>query len=204
MMSRLTARSLENALRGLRERDDALCMQAIAEDEEVDQLEMQIDKDGIDLLLRFQPVASDLRRVVTAMNIGPNLERIADESVSIARRARELNSHKELPEVELIIPMGAHATRMFRESVDAYVREDEAQGRALQERDTPLDLMNADAARHLIARAPKNGKQLRGYLNMIFIAGHIERIGDNATNIGEDVVYAAAAEDIRHQPLVPQ
>jgi phosphate transport system protein len=100
--------------------------------------------------------------------------------------------------------MGAHAMQMFRDGVDAYVREDEAQGRALKERDKPLDLMNADAARRLLARAAQDGEQLRGYLNLLFIAGHLERIGDHATNIGGDAVYAAAAEDIRHQPFVPK
>jgi phosphate transport system protein len=204
LMSSLTARSLENALRGLRERDDELCLKAIVDDEEIDQLEKQVDKDGIELLLRFQPVASDLRRVVAAMKLSPNLERIADESVSVARKARKLNRHPELPEVALITLMGAHATQMFKDGVDAYVREDEAQGRALKERDKPLDLMNADAARRLLARAAQDGEQLRGYLNLMFIAGHLERVGDHATNIGEDVVYAAAAEDIRHQPFVPE
>lgn len=86
----------------------------------------------LDLLIRFQPVASDLRRVVAAMKLSSNLERIADESVSVARRARKLNRHRELPEVERIMLMGAQAMQMFRDSVDAYVREDDAQGRALK------------------------------------------------------------------------
>lgn len=204
IMASLTERSLENALHGLRERDDELCLQAIADDEEIDQLEMQIDREGIELLLRFQPVASDLRRVVAAMKLSPNLERIADESVSIARRARKLNQHPALPEVELIAPLGRHALQMFRDSVDAYVREDEARGRALKEQDKPLDAMNKDVAKRLLARAAQDSAQLRGYLNLVFIAGHLERIGDHATNIGEEAVYAVAAEDIRHQPSMPE
>jgi phosphate transport system protein len=202
IMSSLTSRSLENALKGLRDRNDDLCLQAIADDEEIDQLEKQIDKDGVDLLIRFQPVASDLRRVVSAMKLSPNLERIADESVSVARKARKLNRHRELPEVELLTPMGAHARQMFQDSVDAYVREDVAQGRALKARDKALDAMNAEAARRMLARAAQDREQLRGYLNLMFIAGHLERVGDHATNIGEDAVYVAAAEDIRHQPWV--
>ena len=203
-MSNLTARSLENALNGLRERNDDLCLQAIADDEEIDQMEMQIDKDGIEVLLRFQPVASDLRRVVAAMKLSPNLERIADESVSIARKARKLNRHRELAEVELITSMGVYAMQMFKDGVDAYAREDVEQGRALQERDQQLDAMNSDAARQLLARVAQDPEQLRGYLNLLFIAKHLERVGDHATNIGEDAVYAAAAEDIRHQSSVPQ
>src|SRR6266704_2180909 len=135
MMAGLAERTLDRAIKGLLKRDDNLCATAIADDEEIDQLEKQIDKDGVDVLLRFQPVASDLRRVVSAMKLSPNLERIADESVSVARRARKLNQHRELPEVELIMPMGRQATQMFQDSVDAYVREDVALGRALKARD---------------------------------------------------------------------
>src|ERR1044071_350580 len=98
MMSSLTERSLERALSGLVRRDDDLCLLAIADDEEIDQLEKQVDKDGVDLLLRFQPVASDLRRVVSAMKLCGNLERMADQAVSIARKSRKLNQPPPLPE----------------------------------------------------------------------------------------------------------
>ena len=124
MMAGLTERSLERAMKGLFNRDDNLCANAIADDEEIDQLEIQIDRDGVAILLRFQPVASDLRRVVAAMKLSSNLERMAQDP-----------------------------------------------------------------------------DQLRGYLNLIFIGRALERVGDHATNIAEDAVYAAAAEDIRHQTL---
>ena len=99
MMSSLTERSLDRAISGLLQRDDELCVTAIADDEEIDQLEKQVDKDGVDLLLRFQPVASDLRRVVSAMKLSSNLERMADQAVNIARKARKLNRHPALPEM---------------------------------------------------------------------------------------------------------
>src|SRR5256885_17224725 len=83
MMAGLTERSLERAMKGLFERNDDLCANAIADDEEIDQLEKQIDKDGVDILLRFQPVASDLRRVVSAMKLSSNLERMADQATTI-------------------------------------------------------------------------------------------------------------------------
>jgi len=198
MMASLTERSLDNALKGLMERDDDLCATSIADDEEIDQLEKQVDKDGIDLLLRFQPVASDLRRVVSAMKLCSNLERMADQGVNIARKARKLNRHPALPEVELITPMREHSMRMFKDSVDAYVQEDVELGRGLKARDKALDEMNANASRRLIERMSQDPEQLRGYLNLMFIARHLERVGDHATNIAEDAVYAAAAEDIRH------
>src|SRR5712692_5399677 len=202
MMSSLTERSLERAMKGLFDRDDDLCANAIADDEEIDQLEIQIDKDGVAILLRFQPVASDLRRVVAAMKLSSNLERMADQATTIARRARKLNQHPPLAEVESVRPMYEQAMSMFRDSVDAFVREDVDLGRAIVPSDEKLDELNRVASRRLIQRMAEDPDQLRGYLNLLFIARHLERVGDHATNIAEDAVYAAAAEDIRHQPFV--
>jgi len=202
MMAGLTERSLDRAIKGLFQRDDNLCATAIADDEEIDQLEKQIDKDGVDILLRFQPVASDLRRVVSAMKLSSNLERMADQATNIARRARKLNRHPPLNEMELIVPMHERAISMFKDSIDAYVREDVELGRAIVPRDEKLDELNRVASRRLIQRMAEDPDQLRGYLNLMFIARHLERVGDHATNIAEDAVYAAAAEDIRHQQFV--
>jgi phosphate transport system protein len=201
MMAGLAERTLDRAVKGLLQRDDNLCTTAIADDEEIDQLEKQIDKDGVDVLLRFQPVASDLRRVVAAMKLSPNIERIADQATNIARRARKLNRHPPLPEVEIIVPIQAHAMAMFKDSIDAFVREDVDLGRAVVARDRDLDYMNKMANRRLTERMAQDPKQLRGYLNLIFISRCLERVGDHATNIAEDAVYAAAAEDIRHQTV---
>jgi len=201
MMSGLTERSLERAMKGLFERNDNLCANAIADDEEIDQLEKQIDKDGVDILLRFQPVASDLRRVVAAMKLSSNLERMADQATTIARRARKLNRHPPLPEVELIRPMYEHAMSMFRDSVDAFVREDVDLGRAVVRRDDALDELNRSVSHKFVDRMAQDPEQLRGYLNLIFVGRALERVGDHATNIAEDAVYAAAAEDIRHQTV---
>jgi phosphate transport system protein len=203
MMAGLSERSLERAIKGLLQRDDNLCANAIADDEEIDQLEKQIDKDGVDLLLRFQPVASDLRRVVSAMKLSPNIERIGDQATNIARRARKLNQHPPLAELELIVSIQAHAMAMFKDSIDAFVRDDVDLARAVVGRDDALDKMNKMANRRLTERMAQDPEQLRGYLNLIFISRCLERVGDHATNIAEDAVYAAAAEDIRHPPFVP-
>ena len=199
MMAGLAERTLDRAIKGLLQRDDNLCTTAIADDEEIDQLEKQIDKDGVDVLLRFQPVASDLRRVVASMKLSTNIERIADQATNIARRARKLNRHPALPEVEIIVPIQAHAMAMFKDAIDAFVREDVELGRAVVARDKDLDYMNKMANRKLTDRMSQDPKALRGYLNLIFISRCLERVGDHATNIAEDAVYAAAAEDIRHQ-----
>ncbi|MBA2586449.1 MAG: phosphate signaling complex protein PhoU [Chthoniobacterales bacterium] len=199
MMSGLTERNLNNAMQGLFERDDERCALAIADDEEVDQLEKQIDRDGVDVLLRYQPVASDLRRVVSAIKLNSNLERVADQAVSIGRRVRKLNRHPALAEVKLITPMHVHALAMLRESIDAYAREDVELARTLKGRDKALDELNASVGRELTEKMAHDPQRLRGYLNLMFIARCLERVGDHATNIAEDAVYAVAAEDIRHQ-----
>jgi len=201
MMAGLAERSLDRAIKGLLKRDDNLCATAIADDEEIDQLEKQIDKDGVDVLLRFQPVASDLRRVIAAMKLSPNIERVADQATNIARRARKLNKHPPLPEIEIMVPIQTHAMAMFKDGIDAFAREDVDLGRAVVARDKDLDYMNKMANRKLTERMAQDPKQLRGYLNLIFISRCLERVGDHATNIAEDAVYAAAAEDIRHQTV---
>src|SRR5205809_1823018 len=166
MMAGLAERSLERAMRGLTERDDDICANAIADDEEIDQLEMQIDKDGVDILLRYQPVASDLRRVISAMKLSPNIERVGDQATSIARRARKLNRHPPLPEVQMIVPLQTHAMSMFKDSVDAFVREDVDLAHSVCRRDDALDEMNRMANRKMTERMAQDPDQLRGYLNL--------------------------------------
>jgi phosphate transport system protein len=198
-MAGLTERSLVRAISGLLQRDDDLCTKAIADDEEVDQLEKQIDKTGVEILFRYQPVASDLRQVISVIKLSPNIERVADEATNIAERARKLNRHPPLVDVNLIVPIQAHARSMFKDSIDSFVREDVDLARAVVSRDKQLDDMNAVANQQLTEKMMRDRDQLRGYLNLIIISRCLERVGDHATNIAEDAVYAAAAEDIRHQ-----
>src|ERR1700737_4232484 len=105
MMSSLTERLLENAIQGVLKRDSDLCNLTIADDEEVDLLEKQIDREGIELMIRFHPVASDMRLVISVMKLSANLERIADQSVAIARRAKKLSVKPAVPEVSLTDPL---------------------------------------------------------------------------------------------------
>jgi len=137
--------------------------------------------------------------VISAIKLSPNIERVADEATNIAERALKLNGHPPLAEVNLIVPIQAHAISMFKDSIDAFVREDVELARAVVSRDKQLDDMNASANRQLTERMMQDRDQLRGYLNLILVSRGLERVGDHATNIAEDAVYAAAAEDIRHQ-----
>ncbi|MDX2080547.1 MAG: phosphate signaling complex protein PhoU [Terrimicrobiaceae bacterium] len=198
MMASLTTRNLDNARRGLFERDEDWCNTAIADDEEIDALEIQVDRDGIEIMLRFHPYASDLRSVIAAMKMSVNLERVADQAVGIARRARKLNGRDPLPEVAGLEPLFKHASAMFQDAIRAYAENDPELARTLKPRDRELDEMNRDYANRITELMPKNPDLIHGYLELIFIARFLERIGDQSTNIAEDTVFAVIAEDIRH------
>lgn len=198
MMASLTERNLATARKGLFERNDEACTHVIADDEAIDQLEKQVDKDGVGLLTRFQPVASDLRQVISAMKVSSNLERIADQATSIARKARKLNQQAPLSEVSLLEPMFQQAFALFSDSLQSYIQADVALASRLKARDKQLDALNADVGAKLTQSMAAHPDRIADYLNLMFISRHLERVGDHATNIAEDAVYAAAAADIRH------
>jgi phosphate transport system protein len=198
MMASLAERNLANATKGLFDRDDELSNVVIADDEEIDLLEIQVDREGVEVLLRFQPVASDLRQVVTAMKSSVNIERIADQAVNIARRARKLTAVPEIPIISSLEPMFAKASGMLVDAIKSYADEDADLARGLKARDKELDEMNRHFAELCTERMAAEPHLIQPYLNLIFIARFIERIGDHATNLGEDVVFSVAAEEIRH------
>ena len=198
MMASLVERNLRNAMAGLLTRDDESCTLAIADDEEIDLLEKQVDRDGIELLRRFQPVASDLREVVTAIKLNGNLERIADQAKNIAKRARMLNRAPELEEVHLIEPLFDEALSMLRDALHAFTNRDLELALSIKGRDKQIDTLNLDIAERLTESMAQYPDRIAGYLNLIFIARNLERVGDHIKNIAEDIVYAISAEDIRH------
>jgi len=198
MMASLTDRNLQNAMSCLLDRNAQLCTVTIADEREVNALEKKVDGDGVEILLRFQPVASDLRQVVSTMKVANNLERIADQAVKIARRSRKLTMEPELDEAIALGPLFIDAVGLFRDSIRAYGDGDVALARTLHHRDREIDQMNHDIANDLTAKMADQPDRIPDYLNLLFIARHLERVGDHAKNIAEDAVYTAEAEDIRH------
>ncbi len=199
MMAGLTQRNLQNSSSGLIKRETESCKMAIADDEEIDTLEVLIDRDGIDTMMRFNPVASDMREVLATMKLSVHLERIADQSVGIARRAIKLNTVPAVPEVTLIHEMLNHSIRMFQDALQAFTDRNVELALTLKPRDRQLDQMNKDVAEKLTDAMPENVSRVRTYLDLIFIARYIERLGDHSANIAEDTVFLVSALDIRHQ-----
>ena len=198
MMASLTERNLTQTFESLFQRDTELANQVIADDEEIDALEKQVDGDGIDILMRFQPVARDLRAIIATMKVGANLERIADQATSIARRVRKLNLEEALPEATELEPMAAEAVMMLKDSLRAFTDGDVDLALTIKPRDKQLDALNSQLSVRFTELMSRDPEQIRGYLELIFIARSLERVGDHATNIAEDAVYAKNAHDIRH------
>jgi len=197
-MSSLAQLNLKNSIKGLLERDDDWCNNCIADDEEIDLLEMQIDHEGIEVMSRFHPFASDLREVISSIKIGANIERIADQAVNIARRARKLNEQPELSELHLLDNPIRLSLEMFDDAVSAFAERNAALAIEIKSRDKELDLLNKKLTDILINKMQDDSANLPSYLNLIFISRCLERIGDHACNIAEDIVFAVRAEDIRH------
>jgi phosphate transport system protein len=198
MMASLTERNLESARKGLFERDEDWCNTVIADDEEVDTLEVQIDREGVNIMLRYHPLASDMRNVIATMKLSVNLERIADQAVGIARRSRKLIMRPPADEVHDLEPIYDYAETMVKDAVRAFSDQDLELARGLKERDGRLDQMNREFAEKLTDLMSHHVDHIPSYMDLIFIARFLERVGDQATNISEDAIYAMTAEETRH------
>ncbi len=198
-MSQHALDNLATATQGLMERDEALCNKVIADDEIVDAFEKGIDAEGIDILAKFTPLAHDLRRVVATMRTSSDLERISDQAVSIARRARSVIQEEELTETRLIEPLHTTAQQLLRDAMQAFQSEDVALALSLKPRDKELDRHHKDVIRKLTESMETDTPNLRSYLDLIFVTRCLERVGDHAVNIGENAVFAASAKDVRHE-----
>lgn len=197
-MASIAQQNMEHAVSGLLSRNTELCNEAIADDDEVNTFEKTIDRDGLELLMRFSPVATDLRQVLAAMKIANNLERISDEAGGIARRARKVSKSPEVPETRMIEPLYEMAAALLRDGIRAYAESDVELALALHERDRELDKAHNKIIKELTKAMERDTKNLKVFLHLIFVVRCLERIGDHAVNIGEESVFVESATDIRH------
>jgi phosphate transport system protein len=198
MMASLTERLLAGSGDALFARNFEACERVIADDSEVDTLEKTIDEAGVAILVRFQPLANDLREVVSAMKVSANLERVGDQAVSIARRARRLNESRALTGLEPLQNMFGLASGILHDSIRSFADRDDALARGLKGRDRELDALHHRIIEDYTERMASDTSRIRDYLDLVLVARNIERIGDHATNIAEDAVFITSAEDIRH------
>jgi phosphate transport system protein len=197
IMASIARKNLAGAMRGLMERDTDLCNAAIAADQDVNDLEKSIDRLGMQILLKFQPTAQDLRQVMGTIRIANNLERISDQAGSIAKRARAINLLPEMPETSLIQPVYHLCARNLEAAIQAFSDGDAEAATEIRQRDKELDAAEKHLDQALLQVMEARNAPLEGYLHLIFIARFLERVGDHCKNICEDTVFIEKAEDIR-------
>jgi phosphate transport system protein len=200
----LMAGSVEDAIfkstQAVQERDHGLAQEVIDGDERVDQFDTLVTEECLKLLALHQPVASDLRRIATVFMITTDLERMGDLATDIAKRAQALCGLIEIDIPPKLTQMTDLATVLVRESLDAFVNFDSKLARRVIRLDNELDRYNAEIIAELIARMKQSGDQLETYLSLFSVVRHLERIGDHATNIAEDVIYLVDGDMVRHRP----
>jgi phosphate transport system protein len=190
--------NLERAVQALLERHLELANAVIADDDEVDEYERHIDQLGMGILARFQPLASDLRFVVSSMKISMNLERISDHATSIAKRARKMSVGQELQDIALIQPLYVMADELLRDAIISYSDHNVLLGAGLHARDKELDRIYKVATATFGTRIEQADGRGQDYLHLILVTRSLERVGDLSVNIGEDAVFLEAARDLRH------
>lgn len=190
--------AIGHSIRALVDRDTELARRVVSEDAKIDQLELEIDSLCVELLGLHQPMAVDLRFITTAMKITPDLERIADHAVNISERALELNELPPMPTIVDLPEMAQSAQRMVRGALDAFVRRDAEAAWEVIRMDTALDRRMDQAFRVLLSYMLENPQTISRALRLTFVAKYFERIGDQATNICELVVFMTEAKVIKH------
>jgi len=199
MMASLADRNLSLAMRALVERDEKLADSVEAEDSQLDELEVSIDELVINHMATHAPVATDCRFMLVASKISSNLERIADQAVSIARRSKELNKEPLLKPLIDIPHMAQIAESMLRDSVTALIDRKPELAQEIIKRDKEVDGINKQLARELTSFMLEDPSTITRALNLTIVARCLERIADHCKNIAEEVYYLYQAVDIRHE-----
>jgi phosphate transport system protein len=190
--------ALERAMNALNNRDSEIARQVLDEDDQIDQLEVEIDRQCIDIIALKQPAARDLRFVISVAKMAPVLERIADHAANIARVAIDLNNEPELKSVVDLSKMAGHALRMLRAGLDAFTSSDPTAAREVIKSDAEINELYNHIFHRLIEMMVTDPTTATRDARWLFVAKHLERIGDYVTDICELTVYMAEAAFIKH------
>jgi len=197
-MGGLAEERVRAAMAGLVDRDRGPLREVEAGDEPLNRLHVEIDSFAFRLLALHQPVAADLRAVVAAIKINTDLERVGDLAVNIAEAASRYLDHTPVKPLLDLPRMAGIAQAMLRDALDSYVRRDIGLARDVLQRDDALDGLKTQIFRELLSYMLEDAARIAPALELILISRHLERIGDHATNIAEDVIFMVSARDVRH------
>ncbi len=191
------------AVEGLVARDPAAADRVIGGDTPINELHIEIDNRSFTLLALHQPMAVDLRAIVSAVKINTDLERVGDLAVNIAEAAKRYIRHPPVKQLIDIPRMASISQGMLHDALDAYVRRDMPLARAVLDRDDELDALKTQVFRELLTYMLQDPSTIEPALDLILISRHLERIGDHATNVAEDVIFMVSARDVRHHAAEP-
>ena len=186
------------AIRGLVDRDLTTIVRVEEGDPPINALHIEIDSRCFTMLALFQPMAADLRTIVAAVKINTDLERVGDLAVNIAEAGRRYANQAPVKKLIDIPRMASIAQTMLRDALDAFVRNDIALAQHVLDEDDRLDALKTQIFRELLTYMLQNPTTIEPALDLILVSRHLERIGDHATNIAEDVIFIVSARDVRH------
>jgi phosphate transport system protein len=197
-MGGLAEERVAAAVRALVERDVELVDRVLEGDGPLNLLHIDIDARAFKMLALHQPMAVDLRAIVSALKINSDLERVGDLAVNIAEAARRYLRHPPVKELIDIPRMADLAQAMLRDSLDAFVRRDTTLAQSVLDRDDILDGLKTQVFRELLTYMLQDPRTVEPSLDLILVSRHLERIGDHATNVAEEVIFMVSARDVRH------
>jgi phosphate transport system protein len=200
-MGGLAEEQVRCAVDGLVKRDRDLIARALTGDDPLNALHMEVDNRCFRLLALYQPMAVDLRAIVAAVKINTDLERVGDLAINIAEAAQRYVGHAPVKKLIDIPRMAVIAQSMLRDALDAFVRRDTALAQSVLNQDDQLDALKTQIFRELLTYMLADPHTVEPALNLILISRHLERIGDHATNIAEDVIFMVSARDVRHHAV---
>jgi phosphate transport system protein len=198
-MGGLAETMIHKGIKALVDRDESLVQAVLAHEEEMDLLCIEIDDRCFTQMALHQPMASDLRLLVASIKINSDLERIGDQAVSIALRARSLLNQPQLKPLIDIPRMATLVQEMVRNSLDAFVRQDPELARNVIDGDDAVDNLRDQVFRELLTYMMGDPTTIPRALDLILISRNLERIADHSTNIAEDVIYIVQGEDVRER-----
>ena len=194
-MGRMSVSQLEAALDVVERRDDKAAVRVIGNDEAIDALEQQVNHDVI-RLIRRGPLAGDLRVILAALRVASDIERIGDLAANIAKRSMALNMSPPLPHTRGLDALGRMAARQVRDVLSAYVERDGEAALRVRASDAELDTLYTGLFRELLTYMMEDARAITPCTHLLFMAKNLERIGDHATNIAENVWFLIHGEEL--------
>ncbi len=191
--------AIHKSIRALQTRNVALAREVIECDAQIDSEDNHVYEECLKILALHQPVATDLRRIVSVMMITTDLERMGDLAEEIAERAISLTGTASVPIPEKLQRMADLTTMMVRQSLDSFVNLNYTQAERVRRMDDEVDRYNDEIIQELIKAMQTNPEMVDPGLSMFSATRHLERIADHATNIAEDVIYLIGGELVRHR-----